>query len=142
MGNAGQLQIVGLFIEESENNMRKTVLIVDDDSSLRRMMQTALAMEGYTVIMAGHGRQALHLLMKQPADIIVMDIDMPEMDGLETLQKLKANPVTSPIPIIMLTAADRANDVIRSIEAGAELHLIKPFSPFALLDLLKSYFKE
>jgi CheY-like chemotaxis protein len=122
--------------------MPKTILVVDDDPHLRRMMQTALAMEGYVVVMAGHGRQALHMMMKQPVDLIVMDIDMPEMDGLEALEKLKANPVTAPIPVIMLTAADRANDVIRSLDAGADLHLVKPFSPFALVNLVAEYFKE
>jgi len=122
--------------------MPKTVLVVDDDLHLRQMMQTALTMEGYVVVAAGHGRQAFHMMMKQPADIIVMDIDMPEMDGLEAIQKLKANPLTASIPVIMLTAANRANDVIRSLDAGADLHLVKPFSPFALVDLVKAYFKE
>jgi DNA-binding response OmpR family regulator len=118
---------------------RKVVLFVDDDPHLRRMTQTALTHGGFKVLLAGHGQQALHVVMSEAVDIVVMDIDMPEMDGIETLRALKANAVTAPIPVIMVTAADRANDVLRSIKAGADLHIIKPFDPNHLIDLLRRH---
>lgn len=117
--------------------MAKKILAVDDEKHIVRLVQINLEKEGYEVATANTGREALEKVAEFQPDLIVMDVMMPEMDGLEALSRLKADPATSEIPIIMLTAKAQDSDVFRGWQAGADLYLTKPFNPSELLTFVK-----
>ena len=108
------------------------VLIVDDDATNRDMLARRLQRQGLTVAAAGDGRQALAAVRQRPFDLILLDVIMPELDGYSVLQQLKADAATRHIPVIMISALDELDSVIRCIEAGAEDYLPKPFNPTLL----------
>ena len=109
-----------------------TVLVVDDNENNRDMLARRLKRQGHKVIQAENGRQALDLLEKTKADVVLLDILMPELDGLQTLELLKANGVLRHTPVIMLSALDELDRVVRCIEIGADDYLSKPFNPVLL----------
>ena len=104
----------------------RTVLLVDDEPSNLRLLQMLLNAEGYATLLAENGAEALALTAKQKPDIILLDIMMPEMNGFEVARQLKANPDTSNIPIIMVTALNDRGSRLKALEMGAEEFLIKP----------------
>jgi sigma-B regulation protein RsbU (phosphoserine phosphatase) len=109
------------------------LLIVDDNEDNRYTLWRRLARYGYTnVTTASNGREALQLLQTQPFDLILLDIMMPEMNGYEVLEHLKASAELSQLPVIMISAVDEMDSVIRCIELGAEDYLGKPFNPTLL----------
>lgn len=120
--------------------MSKKILAVDDERHIVRLVQINLQKEGYEVVTAGNGREALEKVASEKPDLIVMDVMMPEMDGFEALEKLKANPETAQIPIIMLTAKAQDADVFSGWQKGADLYLTKPFNPSELLTFVKRIF--
>jgi len=102
-------------------------MVVDDNESNRTLLARRLRREGYTVSLAENGRQALEKLRARPYDLLLLDILMPELDGVEVLKQLKADPDTQNIPVIMLSALDELDAVTHCIELGAEDYLPKPF---------------
>ena len=105
-----------------------SLLVVDDNENNREMLSRRLAREGYKqVTVAADGRQALELLATQPFDLVLLDIMMPEVNGYQVLETLKADPARRDIPVIMISALDEMESVIRCIELGAEDYLPKPF---------------
>ncbi len=108
------------------------LLVVDDDMINREMMSRRLEHMGFDVVLAESGAQALELLADSAPDLILLDILMPEMDGFETLERIKANPAWSFLPVIMLTALDDAESTGRCIAAGAEDYAAKPFNATVL----------
>lgn len=117
--------------------MAKKILAVDDEKHIVRLVQINLQKAGYEVATAGTGREALERVGEFGPDLIVMDVMMPEMDGFEALKKLKENPDTRDIPVIMLTAKAQDADVFRGWQSGADLYLTKPFNPAELLSFVK-----
>lgn len=113
------------------------ILAVDDEKHIVRLVQINLQKEGYEVATANTGKEALEVVKTFGPDLIVMDVMMPEMDGFEALKKLKENPATSEIPVIMLTAKAQDADVFRGWQSGADLYLTKPFNPAELLTFVK-----
>ncbi len=111
---------------------RGTVLVVDDNEGNREILTRRLARDGYTVISAEGGRRALDLARGQPIDLVLLDVMMPEMDGYEVLKRLKADETLHHIPVLMISALDEMDSVIRCIELGAEDYLPKPFNPILL----------
>jgi phosphoserine phosphatase RsbU/P len=109
-----------------------TILVVDDNETNRDLLSRRLKKGGHAVELAEHGRQALSMLAAQPFDLVMLDIMMPEMNGYEVLERLKADPALQHIPVIMITAVDDMESVVRCIELGAEDHLPKPFNPAIL----------
>jgi CheY-like chemotaxis protein len=109
------------------------ILVVDDEPYMHALLQHHLKRAGYEAMKAANGREALNLAATEKPALIVMDIMMEEMDGLEALQELKRNAATSGIPVIMITA--NAHNVTRqqAESSGAALFLTKPFSPSQLL---------
>jgi CheY-like chemotaxis protein len=105
------------------------VLVADDDPDILTMVQLRLERCGYTVLAARNGREALELTAGHLPDLVVLDIAMPELSGLEALAQLKAAPLTSSIPVILLTARATSGDVETGLAAGAAEYLTKPFSP-------------
>jgi DNA-binding response OmpR family regulator len=102
-----------------------TILIVEDEAEIAGYLRRGLTFEGYTVEIASDGRQALDIAREQPPDLVVLDLMLPGIDGLEVARRLRA---ASDVPIIMLTARDAISDRVAGLEAGADDYLIKPFA--------------
>ena len=117
--------------------MAKRILAVDDEKHILRLVQINLEKAGYLVVTASNGREALEAVALERPDLIVMDVMMPEMDGLEALQKLKSDDQTADIPVVMLTAKAQDADVFQGWQSGADLYLTKPFNPLELLTFVK-----
>ena len=113
--------------------MSARVLVVDDILANRRLMQAKLEAKYYTVLLAESGKQALRSALHDQPEIILLDVMMPEMDGYEVCRRLKDNPRTRHIPVVMLTALGDSDDRIRGLEAGADDFLTKPVDDFSLI---------
>ncbi len=109
------------------------VLIVDDEAVLLRVLRIAFESKGFEVVSASTGRGAIDVAHESQPDVIVMDVHMPVMDGLEATRQLKNDQATSRIPIILLTGMSQTEDVIAGLDAGAEEYMSKPFAPNELL---------
>jgi EAL domain-containing protein (putative c-di-GMP-specific phosphodiesterase class I)/DNA-binding NarL/FixJ family response regulator len=103
-----------------------TLLIVDDEPQVRKLLETLLQHEGYRTLSAGSGEEALQLVAKQPPDLILLDIMMPGMDGYEVASQLKGDAATASIPIIMLSALSESSARVSGLETGAEEFISKP----------------
>ncbi len=112
--------------------MPKTILIADDEPHMVRIIELSLKKAGYGLRIARHGREALEMAIQEPPALIVMDVAMPEMDGLTALRQLKANPATIAVPVIMLTSRGQTIARDEAEASGASLYLTKPFSPSGL----------
>ncbi|WAS94057.1 response regulator [Nannocystis poenicansa] len=108
------------------------ILVVDDNESNRSMLARRLEREGHTVQLADNGRRALNMLRAQDFDLVLLDVMMPEMDGYQVLEQLHADDKFRGLPVIMISALDEIDTVVRSIELGAEDYLSKPFNPVIL----------
>jgi len=108
------------------------ILIVDDSYTTRKMLARGLEQQGHRVAQAQNGRQALEMVSSEPFDLVLLDVVMPEMDGYQVLQKLKAHKEWRDIPVIMISAVDEMTSVVRCIEMGAEDYLPKSFNPVLL----------
>lgn len=112
--------------------MSGRVLVVDDVATNRLLLRAKLSSAYYDVVVAENGMQALEMARSEQPDMVMLDVMMPEMDGFEVCSILKANPETSHIPVIMVTALDTPEERIRGLEAGADDFLSKPFNDLAL----------
>jgi class 3 adenylate cyclase len=108
------------------------VLVVDDDRVNRMLLTRSLEREGHDVRCAENGLEALELLHKDPCDVILLDIVMPELDGVSLLKRIKSDPVLHDVPVIMISGVDETDSVVRCIEIGADDYLPKPFDPVLL----------
>jgi DNA-binding response OmpR family regulator len=111
-----------------------TVLVVDDDPVIQKLLQVNFEMEGYNVITAGDGEEGLAKAQAERPDVVVLDVMMPKMDGLEVARRLKGNDDTRSIPIILLSAKAQLADVQAGQATGADDYLTKPFDPLELLE--------
>ena len=115
------------------SDVSPALLVVDDNEDNRYTLVRRLKRQGYDhVVTAEHGRQALDLLAARPFDLVLLDIMMPEMTGYEVLETMKADSKIRHIPVIMISAVDEIDSVVRCIELGAEDYLAKPFNPTLL----------
>ena len=112
---------------------KSTIMVVDDEPELATILRLMLERKGYSVRCAYSGPQLLAGLEEQKPDLILLDVMMPEMDGLEVLTRLKGNPDTVTIPVIMLTALDRYEDRLRGYKLGADHYISKPFTKAQLM---------
>jgi diguanylate cyclase (GGDEF)-like protein/PAS domain S-box-containing protein len=104
------------------------VLVVDDHESMRSLLERVLRSQGHMVTTAASGRDALELLSKYPIDLVVLDVMMPEMSGIEVLERIKSNPATRDIPVLVVSADTDTEKVVACINLGAEDYLVKPFN--------------
>ena len=109
-----------------------SLLVVDDHSMNRIMLSRYIAKLGYQATLVANGRQALEKLQHEPYDLVLLDVEMPEMDGYEVLEHLKADARLRDIPVIMISAVEEIESVVRCIELGAQDYLPKPFNPVLL----------
>ena len=107
-----------------EDNEQSVILIVEDDASIREIVGRVLEEEGYRIETATNGLRGLEQFYKIMPDLIILDVKMPEMDGWETLQRIRE---ISNCPVIMLTVFGSTNDIIQGLELGADDYLVKPF---------------
>jgi two-component system, OmpR family, alkaline phosphatase synthesis response regulator PhoP len=121
---------------------RERILVVDDEEDLLELVNYNLSKEGYRVHGVGTGEEALAEARKSLPDLIVLDLLLPNVDGLEVCRLLKSDPKTQQIPIIMLTAKSEEADVVSGLELGADDYLTKPFSPRVLLARIKALLRR
>ncbi|HTF93097.1 MAG TPA: response regulator [Verrucomicrobiae bacterium] len=113
---------------------KKTIMVVDDNPDIITIVKTILEGRGFTVFSASSGPELLSLLPTQKCDLIILDIMMPEMDGLEVLTRLKGKVETSTIPVILLTAKVQYEDVLGGYKLGADYYITKPFTSTQLVN--------
>ena len=109
------------------------MLVVEDEESILELLRYNLDKAGFTVIPAGSGEDGLSLARRQQPDLILLDLMLPGMDGLEVCRLLKQRKETETIPVVMLTARGEESDIVAGLELGADDYLTKPFSPRVLL---------
>jgi two-component system alkaline phosphatase synthesis response regulator PhoP len=117
--------------------MPQTILVVDDDPGVLRVVEINLTQEGHQVRAASNGEEALASVARERPDLVVLDVMMPRMDGFETLKRLRADPATADIPVIMLTARSQDEDVFEGYGTGAQWYLTKPFEPAELRSVVR-----
>jgi DNA-binding response OmpR family regulator len=126
-------------IPARQASVNKTILVVDDEERLTSLLRAYLEQEGFQVQTAANGLQALEIVRRDPPDLIVLDIMMPEMDGMEFLRVLRAQHAT---PVILLTARVGDEDKIVGLELGADDYLTKPFRPRELLARVRAVLRR
>lgn len=112
-----------------------TILVVDDEPQIRRVLRTTLASQGYVIIEARTGEEALERLRQDPADLILLDMNMPGIDGIETCREIRRG---FDVPIIMLTVRNAERDKVRALDAGADDYVVKPFGIQELLARIRA----
>jgi phosphate regulon transcriptional regulator PhoB len=120
----------------------KKILIVDDEPDLVELVSYNLKKEGFKVSTAPDGEDALEKVRKSAFDLVILDLMLPGIQGVELCRMLRSNPKTEAIPIIMLTARGEVSDKIRGLETGADDYMTKPFSPKELLARVKAIFRR
>ena len=113
----------------------QTILIVDDEPQIRRVMRTTLSSHGYSIIEAKSGEEALGLIRSEHADLIVLDVNLPGISGLDTCREIRAS---SDVPIIMLTVRNSERDKVQALDAGADDYVVKPFGVEELMARIRA----
>ena len=119
--------------------MSRRILVIEDQEDNRRILRDLLTSAGYEVIEAGTGEDGVSMAETQRPDLILMDIQLPGVDGYEATRRIKANPTLKPIPIIAVTSYALSGDETKAREAGCNAYVTKPFSPRALLAKVREY---
>ena len=109
--------------------VKPLILLVEDEPAQRDVIAYNLAAEGYQVAEAGDGEEAMLLVAENPPDLVILDVMMPGMSGLDAARALRPEPSMDGLPIIMLTARAQESDIEQGFEAGADDYIVKPFSP-------------
>ena len=120
--------------------MKAHIHIVDDDPRITDLLRRVLAYEGYSVASAASGSEALNRSLERPPDLVVLDIMLPGLDGLEVAQRLRT--AGDNVPILMLTARDTVADRVKGLETGADDYLVKPFAPEELVARVKALLRR
>jgi two-component system phosphate regulon response regulator PhoB len=115
-------------------DLRKRVLLADDDAALRRLIRATFSEAEFVLLQAADGTEALSLAQEQHPSVVLLDVNMPGLDGFEVCRRLKGDSATSDIKVVMLTARGADADRREAHRAGADEYIVKPFSPIQLLD--------
>jgi len=116
------------------------ILVVDDDLAVRRSIDRALRLEGYEVVTVGTGREALDAVASSPPDALILDLQLPDLDGLQVCRHLRST--GNDTPVLMLTARQEIDDRVQGLDAGADDYLIKPFALAELLARLRALLRR
>jgi two-component system chemotaxis response regulator CheY len=122
--------------------MAKTFLIVDDSASMRQLIAFTIKDAGYEVLLAENGTEALEKLQSARVDMVITDLNMPEMDGITFIRELRGKADYKFVPIVMLTTESQEAKKQEGRAAGASGWIVKPFSPSQLMDVIKKFVKE
>ncbi len=117
--------------------MPKTILVADDEPYVLRSLEFILKKEGYRVLTAIDGQEALEKIQEERPDLVFLDIQMPRMDGNTVCQNLRRDPATRDLHIIMITAKGQEADRLQALESGADEFVTKPYSPRKLVDRVR-----
>lgn len=118
------------------------VLVVEDESAQREVLQYNLEAEGFVVVVADNGEDALLLVQEEQPDLLVLDWMLPKVSGIEVCRQVKADPATRGIPIIMLSARSEEGDRVRGLETGADDYVVKPYSVVELMARLRTQLRR
>ena len=121
---------------------KKKILIVEDEESLLKLESILLTSKGFEVKGVANGRAALEEIQKSHPDLILLDIMLPEMDGFEVCKKIKEDPQTRDIPVIMLTAKKTREDMEKGKEVGADCYITKPFKSAMVIETIQRYISK
>jgi DNA-binding response OmpR family regulator len=122
--------------------MPKKIILIEDDQDINRLVTHYLTKEGYAMKSSQDGIRGLQLIKQEKPDLVILDLMLPEMDGLEVCKRLRADAKTSVLPIIVLTAKGEESDKIVGLELGADDYVTKPFSPKELVARVKALFRR
>ena len=124
------------------NSTNKKILVVEDEPEIAQLVTHYLEKEGFRTVTALNGFEAIKKVKEDKPDLLVLDLMLPELDGLEVCKRLRSTPNTAMLPIIMLTAKAEESDTIVGLELGADDYVTKPFSPKTLVARIKSLFRR
>lgn len=119
--------------------LQKTILVVDDSLLVRKLIAFSLAVKGYEIISASDGMEALEILPRENIDLVITDLNMPNVDGFELIKTVRENDDLKTTPIIVLTNLSESNDIERALKYGANSYLIKPFDQKAIINEVCKY---
>ena len=122
--------------------MTKRILVVEDQEDNRRIMRDLLASAGYELIEAADGEAGVRLAEAERPDLILMDIQLPVLDGYEATRRIKQNPELRAIPIVVVTSYALSGDDVKAMQAGSDAYVAKPFSPRELLAKIREFLPE
>ncbi len=115
----------------------KVILIVEDEPHVRDLIKIILEMEGFEILLASNGKEALDIIHKNPPHLVITDIMMPEMDGIQLFLTLRDSEETSSIPVVMLTVKSQMEDIKSASLLGVDAYLTKPFDPRELIGIVR-----
>jgi DNA-binding response OmpR family regulator len=115
-------------------DVKRTIAVVDDNPDIMKILKAVLENKGFSVLCASSGEEMFDLLEEHRPDLIILDIMMPKMDGMEVLTRLRQNPETSSIRVILMTAKNKYEDVLNGYGLGTDYYLTKPFTSSQLLN--------
>lgn len=118
--------------------LAKTVLLIDDDVNLTEIVRLTLKHEGFSVLSASNGKEGLALAAGKKPDLVILDVNMPVMDGWDTLGQIRGLKATQKIPVLMLTTQGLVGDVDRAMQLGATSYIVKPFDMKRFIEKVKS----
>ncbi|MCS7305870.1 MAG: response regulator transcription factor [Thermoguttaceae bacterium] len=118
------------------------ILVVDDEEEIQQLMEYTLTKEGYRVQCVGSGEMALAEVRRSPPDLVILDLMLPGMDGLEVCRRLRREPETAELPIVILSAKGEEADIVAGLELGADDYVTKPFRPRVLLARIRAVLRR
>lgn len=118
--------------------MSITILVAEDELDIRELIAFTLQLSGYTVVQVPNGEVAVQKAQELHPDLIMLDVRMPKMTGFDACKQIKADPATSDIPVIFLSAKGQETEIKQGTELGAEAYILKPFAPDELVEQVKS----
>ena len=127
---------------ETNNQKPITVMVIEDHPDQRELLEIVLQKEGYRVVPAANGVEALAKLEREPAEVILSDVMMPKMDGFELMRKLRGNPSFKNVYIILITARIQERDRVQGLDLGADDYIVKPFSPRELVARVRAVLRR
>ena len=144
MLNTEKEDAMGLFKRKTAESTTGGLKIVaaDDEADIRTVLQKGLEMSGHTVILAVDGEDALRKIKDEKPDLVILDIRMPKLDGIQTLQVIKKDPVTRNLPVIMLTINSSDEDLLKGYMYGADCYITKPFRLQTILRIVLAFKTE
>ncbi len=122
--------------------VRETILVVEDEREIQELIVYNLSKEGYQTAAVGTGEEALHAVNTARPDLVLLDLMLPGVDGLEVARRLKGDPATRDLPIIILTARAEEADIVSGLEVGADDYIPKPFSPRVLIARIRAVLRR
>ena len=117
------------------------ILLVDDHPDILRLLQISLKGDGHTILTADNGVQGLELARSERPDLVILDVVMPELDGIRVLHRIKRDPELRDTVVVMLTVQDQPEDLALGLDAGADFYLCKPFRPTEVSALIRRIFE-